>query len=330
MIELEVRFQQFMAQLPSIEDIDGIKLSVEERRNKIADYFGLGRSVIFEQKCINQDQSEKIQSEIDAHSEEDYYPYFYGKRDINLILDKFPDAENVRRRIYSKTTKLLEDYLRSANKQIKSTSLLFNIPSYSGVLIILNDKIEVLSPEVIASRIAQRLKEKDSNGTIRFNEIAYVLLISETHLYKGQIPVSIRIEAPDAKNCNPKVSEYLDYIEHSWALFNGGSLVKLESENNFFNNLEEKQEKSDSKKITRSEERIMWYKKHRYMQNWSDDKVLEASAKLISDILPFITKGGPKMPINELAERMLAFSDFIEESNYRGLDLKELKKWFRP
>jgi len=234
MTDLEVRFQQFMAQLPSVEDIDGIKLSVEERKNKIADYFGLGRSVIFEQKCINQDQSEKIQSEVDAHSEENYYPYFYGKRDIDLILEKFPDAENVKRRIYSKITKLLEDYLSSANKQIKSTSLLFNIPSYSGVLIILNDKVKVLSPEVISSRIAQRLKEKDSKGIIRFNEIAYVLLISETHLYKGQVPVSIRIEAPGAKNCSPKVSEYLDYIDYSWALFNGGSLTKLKSTNNYF------------------------------------------------------------------------------------------------
>ncbi len=327
MTDLEVRFQQFMAQLPSVEDIDGIKLSVEERKNKIADYFGLGRSVIFEQKCINQDQSEKIQSEVDAHSEEDYFPYFYGKRDIDLILEKFPEAENVKRRIYSKITKLLEDYLSSANKQIKSTSLLFNIPSYSGVLIILNDKVKVLSPEIISSRIAQRLKETDSKGIIRFNEIAYVLLISETHLYKGQVPVSIRIEAPGAKNCSPKVSEYLDYIDYSWALFNGGSLTKLKSTHNFFNSLEEKK-KPTQKKVTRSDERIIWYKKQRYMKNWSDDKVLEASAKLIKEILPYITKGGPKMPTNELAERMFAFSDFIEESNYRGLDLKELKKWF--
>lgn len=317
-----------MQQLPSVEDIDGIKLSVEERKNKIADYFGLGRSVIFEQKCINQDQSEKIQSEVDAHSEEDYYPYFYGKRDIDLILEKFPDAENVKRRIYSKITKLLEDYLSSANKQIKSTSLLFNIPSYSGVLIILNDKVKVLSPEIISSRVAQRLKEKDSEGIIRFNEIAYVLLISETHLYKGQVPVTIRIEAPGAKNCSPKISEYLDYIDYSWALFNGGSLTKLKSTKNFFNSLEEKQ-KSAQTKFTRPEERIIWYKEQRYMKNWSDDKVLEASAKLIMDILPYITEGGPKMPTNELAERMLAFSDFIEESNYRGLDLKELKKLFR-
>ena len=162
MSDLEVRFQQFMTQLPSIEGIDGIKLSAEKRKNKIADYFGLGRSIIFEQKCINQDQSEKIQSEINTHSGKDYYPYFYGKRDINLFIDKFPDAENVKRRIYSKITKLLEDYMSSADKQIKSTSLLFNIQSYSGVLIILNDKVNVLSPEVICYRVAQRLKEKDS------------------------------------------------------------------------------------------------------------------------------------------------------------------------
>ena len=327
MTDLEVRFQQFMLQLPSVEDIDGIHLSVEERRNRIADYFGLGRTVIFEQKCISQDQSEKIQSEVEKQSEEDYYPYFYGERNIDLILEKFPDAENVKRRIYSKITKLLEDYLSSANKQIKSTSRLFNLPSHSGVLIILNDKVKVLSPEIISSRIAQRLKEKGSKGNLRFNEIAYVLLISETHLYKGQVPITLQIEAPGAEDCSKKVSEYLDYIVYSWALFNGGSLTRLKSINNFFNNIEEKPEPMPTK-VTRSEERRAWYQKKRYMQHWSDDKVLEASAKLIENIKPFIMKGGPKMPTNELAEMMLAFGDFIEESNYRGLDLKEMKNWF--
>jgi hypothetical protein len=64
------------------------------------------------------------------------------------------------------------------------------------------------------------------------------------------------------------------------------------------------------------------------MKNWSDDTVLEASAKLIENIKPFVMKDGPKMPMNELADMILAFGDFIEESNYRGLDLKDLKKWF--
>jgi hypothetical protein len=327
MTNLEVRFQRFMLQLPSVEGIDGIDLSVEERKNRIADYFGLGRSVIFEQKCINQDQSDKIQSEVELHSKEDYYPHFYGERDIDLILEKFPDAENVKRRIYSKITKLLEDYLSSANKQIKSTSRLFNLTSHSGVLIILNDKVKVLSPEIISSRVAQRLKEKDSKGILRFNEIAYVLLISETHLYKGQVPTALQIEAPGAVNCSKKVSEYLDYIVYSWALFNGGSLDRLEGTNNFFNNLEEKPEPAPTR-VTRSEERRIWYQKKRYMKNWSDDTVLEASAKLIENIKPFVMKDGPKMPMNELADMILAFGDFIEESNYRGLDLKDLKKWF--
>ncbi len=327
MTDLEVRFKRFMQQLPSIEDIDRINLSSEQRKNRIADYLGLGRSVIFEQKCINQDQSDKIQSEVELHSKENYYPYFYGERDINLILEKFPDAENVKRRIYSKITKLLEYYLSEANEQIESTSRLFNIQTHSGILIILNDKVKLLSPKVISNRISQRLKEKNSEGNLRFNEIAYVLLISETHLYEGQVPVSLIIESPKAISCDKKVYEYLYYIVYSWALFNGGNLVWLDDSKSFFNDLKEKSEPV-STKVTKSEARRVWYQKERYMKNWSDDKVLEETTKLVERIKPFVMKDGAKIPRNELVEIILVFGDFIEESNYRGLDLKDMKKWF--
>ena len=63
------------------------------------------------------------------------------------------------------------------------------------------------------------------------------------------------------------------------------------------------------------------------MVNWSDEQVSKAAAKNIDTIQPYALKGGPKPPNAELAELMMEFSDFIEESNIRGLDLKELKKY---
>ena len=154
MTNLEEKFQRFMLGLPSIENIDAIKLTAEERKEEKADYLGLGRSIIFEQKTITTDQADKVQSQIDLHINEDYFPLFYGERDINNLIKNFPNPEEINRRIYTQITKLLEGYLRKANNQIRSTSDLFGISQYSGVLIILNDKVKVLSPEIIIQRIA--------------------------------------------------------------------------------------------------------------------------------------------------------------------------------
>lgn len=328
MLNLKSRFQQFIHLLPSVEEIDLLNLPTGEKGHKIADYFGLGRSVIFEQKTINKDQADKIQAEVELHSHEDGYPLFYGKRDINSVLSKLPNATQIKQNIFTKTTRLLEGYLRTANKQIASTSRLFGLHTYTGVLIILNDKVKVLSPQIIVSRIAQRLKQKDSKGKFRFDKITFVLLISETHLYKGETPTIILIEGPLSENCDKKASEYLDYITHSWAAFNGGGLAQLETNLNFFNHLREKEE-PQPEQITRQEERSRWYRNNRYMRGWSDKKVLETGARLIETIKPFIIKGGSKIPVNDFTEMTFAFGDLIEESNYRGLDLKAMKTYFK-
>ncbi|WP_240202880.1 hypothetical protein [Salmonella enterica] len=65
------------------------------------------------------------------------------------------------------------------------------------------------------------------------------------------------------------------------------------------------------------------------MNDWSDDKVLQAAVDHMNKIMPFILKNGPKLPVDKLGELMLAFGDFIEESNMRGLDLKGLKTFSR-
>jgi hypothetical protein len=87
MVDLNNRFNSFMEAMVSIECIDTIPVPSKYSSLKKADYFGLGRSVIFEQKCINQEQANKIQDELDKHANEEYYPIFYGKRDVNLVLE---------------------------------------------------------------------------------------------------------------------------------------------------------------------------------------------------------------------------------------------------
>ena len=214
----------------------------------------------------------------------------------------------------------------NANKQLASTARIFGVSQYAGVLVILNDKVKVLSPEIIASRVIDRLRQKRPDGDLRFSNINFVFIVSETHLFKGKVPTILLVEGPEAKECGEAVSEYLNYIVHSWAAFNGGDLFSFSDPSVVFKGLEETEE-STPFKVTRSEERAIWYRENRYMASWSDEKVLEAGARLIDTLKPFYMKHGPKMDSRELAERTLAFTDIIEESNFRGLDLWRMKEF---
>jgi hypothetical protein len=324
MASLKSRFEQFMSILPSIEMIDDL-LPDGKHGERIADYFGLGRKIIFEQKAITTDQADKIQREIDKYQDEDFFPLFYGKRDINEILKHFPDQYLVRQKIYNLITRVLEEYLSSANKQIPSTEALFGLQNTVGVLIILNDSIRVLSPEIIAHRINSRLLEKINSGEFRFNRVNYVVLISETHNFKGKMPLILTIEGPSISENKDIVSEYLQYLSVSWAHYNGGELAQLSVEEINWQDFKEAQKKIDLPK-TRSQERTEWYGYNPYLSPLTDEQLLEYGSKLIEAILPYVLKGGIQAPIQRVGEMFLQFGDFIEETNHRGVDLKEMKE----
>jgi hypothetical protein len=312
-----------MSSLPSVEVIDDIELSKDKRKYKKADYFGLGRKIIFEQKSLETDQTEKVQSKIDSYQNEDFFPLYYCERDINKIIKHFPDEEKTNLEVLTLITKQIEGVLSKANSQISSTENMFNLHDSTGILILLNDTVKILSPNIIAKRIVDRIREKNKTDNYRFNRIQYVIFISETHTYKG-IPILLRIEGPTAPENAVNINEYLDYFVFSWGQYNCGEVAHFNAEQ--FNNSEfvEKKEKVKTKPKTRSDVRIEWYKKVRYLKDLTDTQVLEHGNKIIDTISHYMLKGGPRLPIEQFGELALQFGDFIEESNIRGLDLKEM------
>jgi len=322
-MSIDSRFEQFMLSLPSVEGIDTISLSAANKKKKKADYLGMGRKVVFEQKCINQDQANKIQAEVAKYVEDENYPIFYGERDFNLVIDKLPNKEDIKRKALSQITRLLESYLSQANKQINSTQDIFNLDNPLGVLVILNEKVKILSPEVVASKLQQRMLEKRGFAP-RFKNIDYIIFVSETHQYKG-VPCIVIIEGERANYFPTEVKEYIDYIVNSWAQYNGGGALEMENKEHFFSQLSEVTN-PDSQPLTRSEARLKWYKENRYMINWTDEEVAKSAAEHIDSIQPHVMKGAAKLPDGELAEQMMIFGDYIEESNLRGLDVREFKK----
>ncbi len=224
-MSIDSRFEQFMLSLPSVEGIDFIELEQHLRREKKADYLGMGRKVIFEQKCVNQEQSDKIKKELNKYLNDENYPVFYGERDFSLVIKNLPNRDEIKRKVFTQITKLLESYLRQTNKQIESTRKVFGIDNAMGVLIILNEKVKILSPKIVVTRLQQRLNEKKGTG-LRFNNIDYIIFVSETHLIRG-VPSVVILEGMKANSYPEETSSYINYIVNGWAQFNGVNLLEI-------------------------------------------------------------------------------------------------------
>jgi len=189
------------------------------------------------------------------------------------------------------------------------------------VLIILNDSIRVLSPEILFHRISSRLLEKRKSGELRFNRVHYVIVISETHSFQGKTPLILTIEGPSRAENKGIVDDYLQYLSISWACYNGRELTQLPVERINWQDVKETQ-KERTLPNTRSQERKEWYKHNPYLNHLTNEQLLKYGSKLLDAILPYVVNGGIQAPAELGGELCLQFGDFIEETNRRGIDLK--------
>jgi len=188
----------------------------------------------------------------------------------------------------------------------------------------LNDSVSVLSPELLGHRTKDRLFQQGSGETRRFESIDMVLIISETHLFRKSNPVILQVDGP--KKVTEKLAEYLKYLFIAWGQFNGGRIEFVESRDFDWQDFKEKQ-KIPNGPIKRHQARSQWYKENPYLRECADDEVFEFGAKVFEMSAPFLLKGGPKAPKEITGEMTLAFGDFIEEVNFRGLDMKRFNSF---
>ena len=322
MNSLESRFQFFMKDLPSAECIDDLELE-ELNGSPKADYLGLGRRIVFELKSVTKDQTQKVQAYIEQFQDEEWYPLFFGQRDINQVLKYFPDPEDAKRQIITKCSKLVEDYFKKGNKQISSTKRVLTLENAYGVLVILNDSVPILSPDLLAHRARDRLLQSKENGVQRFDSIDMVIVISETHLLRDSNPIILQVEG---KNELPEdIAEYLRYVLTAWGHFNGGRIEFLKEDEFEWEEIKEKLQIPRGP-VKRHEARSRWYHENPYLRQLTDEKVLEFGARVFELTAPFLLKGGLKAPANATGEMTLAFGDFVSEVNFRGLDMKDFER----
>ncbi|MBV9068999.1 MAG: hypothetical protein JO093_01230 [Acidobacteria bacterium] len=324
---LEERIYRFAEQHPFAEIIDRLDLTPEQKDAEKADLFFENRTFIAEVKALSTDTSSKIEAILKPYEESDDWPLFYGRRDIGGILPHLPNSEALRKKLYEAVSSAIPELVRKANRQIRVTKQTFGLPEAHGILIVLNDLVEILNPEIIAHRVGITLAKKNPDKSLQFSEIQAVWIVSEQHMVR--LTPSLRA-FPEIVMSHPALpndaltDEFLRRIQGFWAAFNGLPVVWLQPEQ--FKNLKyqsagEKQD--EALPITTSEHWAREYRARPYLRSLSADELLTYGAKLVVESGNQFLKGSP----SRHHERMRGgrrFGEFMEEFNHRNLDLRAL------
>lgn len=328
---LERRFLKFLAALPGAESLDLLLAGQDYVGERRADYLLFDRRLIVEVKSLETDTSSKVELEMEQHREREDFPLIYGEVDLQKILKHLPDGKEINDRIFLRTTRSIELATRSAEDQIENTARLLKIPEAVGIMVLLNQDIDIFSPEVVAARVGKLMQRTRTDGVSK-SPIVVSCLIFESHtLTHGPVEKSypiVLLEGTRARDY-PWVSELLSYLQVAWGEFNGHRLIKSDARS--LNDLASTPSNNQDQhrpgdKVSRQQ---MWeinYREHPYLRPLSDGAVLEAGRHAVEALMPYFLAGGQKMNVKEIEPMMIAWSDFLCEARHRGLDLRHMPR----
>lgn len=325
---LEEKFKRFIASLPGVEVIDKIIPSGLHQGKRRADYLLQNRQVILELKTLKTDPSPKVDKELEKHQDRDDYPIIYGEVELQKILRHLPDRAQINQRIYRNVTRSVEDAIRSAEKQIRDTKGLLQLENSIGMLVLLNESIDVLSPDVVVHKTSELLcRQRDAMSPTL--PIDFVWLLFKSHVSPlgpglNGLP-SMLLQGESAHDAKWFI-EYFEGLQKGWAYFNGVPLIRSHTgriTDLYFQRARD-HAKKNTHKLTRQQYWEQRYEANPYLRTLPDDKVLAYGARVLHGLAPYFLKGGPRLSPRELEPLLVAWSNFLQESTHRGLDLRNL------
>lgn len=327
---LEDRILKFLASQPDAESIDQIDYPHNPKFSRKADFLLLSRSVIVEIKTLKTETMQKIDREIDRHREREEFPIFYGRMELNKVIKNFPDKEKINSKIVNSISRSIEDAVRSAEEQIYHTRQNLQLPDAASVLIILNESIQALDPYTVNWRVS-KLMRRERSGNVESEKLNFVLSVFESHSVDadGYLRPVILLRGPGAERF-PWFEDFYDELMAKWGEYNktqsmvGASETPSDLQTTFYQSKEIPPESG----ITRQELWCLHYRANPYLRNLKDEDVLAHGSKLIGQISPNFIKGAIKQELNEdlFKAKLEAFTHFLEEMNYRGLDIRKMPR----
>ena len=165
-----------------IDRLPGANFAPGKRR---ADYLLCNRRIIIEQKVWSEDPDYKPEKFIKKLMQERGI-VAYGQHSADSILARLSDGKEQRVKMFDYIAKGVENSVENADRQIRDTRAIFDIPDALGVLIILNEDAKTLVPELVTYGLERVMQKRDADGSYRYHDLTGVVVLSDIHAVPSQ------------------------------------------------------------------------------------------------------------------------------------------------
>lgn len=326
---LESRLISFVNSLINSEVVDDIEMDAEQRADEKPDFFFYDRQFIAEMKSLQQDMKDKADRVMDQHRERPEYPLFYGEWLIDKVLKNFPDRDKIMNDVGVQLTSGLESIVRKANRQIRNAKKCFGLDNSHGILIVLNDSVEVLSPEVLAVGLNRLLLKKNSSGGVRFSEITAVWILSDLHVIRsphGTEAIPSIIITNVFVEGHEEATNYLQWLQEKWASFNGSPFISVDFDIRNAQFAKRKPRKPQPELLPNHEIWIREYSRTPYLAKVTKEELFKHGKQIFTETTRGFLKGDHDKPDPERMKKLMELgTHFLEEINRRGIDLRDFQ-----
>lgn len=327
MKSLHQKFKDFMESLDDVENIDNLPLTQKQNDAKKADYFAKNRNVVIELKSLETDTEYKIEKILEPHRSRPEFPHFFGGWEVYKILKHLPDGEEINRQLVDAVTSSIKEIYRSANKQIRTTKETFDLPNSQGLLIILNEKIEALTPEHIDYQLRRMLGKRNPDRSFQFPDINYILILSEAHFVptKDNLMGFLMLHLPVGIVCEFQHTDFVNFLSRKWTEYNNVPLIdagNVKSVKELNSRSVAQSKKKSELLIPRHETWRRYYRRNPYFRSYDEKKLIWMFKVVMGELAPGMLKGATKIQKERVKFWLEAFTHFMEEINHRGLDLR--------
>ena len=330
-LSLEDRFKKFLGQLENSESIDESISNEDLSNGKRADFLLDGRRIVVEIKSLENDPKYKVDERLAPHRNRPEFPQFYWEADLNEILPYLPDGQDVRREISHAVLRSVQGALEKADDQIGATKNALGLKNSCGVVVILNERIDILAPEIVTAKASQMLLKK-KNGGFRYTDIAYVWIISESHRLaipgKTEHLPLILLEGPSADNY-AQAGTYIDKLQQRWATFEKILFSSLGQRKDFdglsFKSRIGEPTESEKAPLTRQEFWRGYYRSNPYLRSCSEEDFIQYTVRILNAMTPHFLIGGKKLPEAKIGALMELWGHVLVEAEYRRLDMRKIQ-----
>jgi hypothetical protein len=231
-VSLKARFASFMASGNYAESVDALTKVGHPHGCKKADYLAFHRSIIIEQKSLDQDVDAKVRTLLTDLVREHGPIVREPARLADIIegLKRLPSGNRFVRRLHAVLTQPIDNLLARANAQTRDTRLTFLIPKAIGVVVVLNEDAQLIEPDYFQDKAWNMFRKELEPGKLRYPENQVAILISEAHRDRSVdgaevIPTETTFSEAGAEN--PLALAFVNDFLQRWAEHNGAIASEL-------------------------------------------------------------------------------------------------------